>query len=363
MLRKVVRIRPKLIVLVGVVLLMSAAGCATPAPLLPSVSPSAPSANMSPSPTGIARSSTPASPTPTLAAVVPWNPAGVRSVTEIMPAAQSIPAPTNLPGCDGAKFRLLPTSARTAPILQEWSTTFVLAFTGSSPCSTNRGFFGVTMTAADGSTLPIDTMPAGPAHPLLVIRPHQLVFGSITWAVNQGRRHPTHLTFDIGDTPSPQPIDIPVADVSIPPHPTSPSPRNTGGSTAYGLLTFAADPGVLATLTVAVTAPATVRASSTLLYAVTLTNPTNTTVPLTGCPQFVEQLSVVPLKTPTTVGARGPLNCAHLPPTITANTSVTMQMQLDTAGQVPGPGGLTWQLLDHGHEATAGTTLVTVQRN
>ncbi len=108
------------------------------------------------------------------------------------------------------------------------------------------------------------------------------------------------------------------------------------------------------------TAPAVVRTFSTLSYTVTLTNPTNTTVPLTSCPQFVEQLTVVPLKTSTTVGARGPLNCAHLPLALTAGSSVTMQMQLDTAGQVRGPGWLTWQLLEHGHAATAVTTPVLV---
>ncbi len=243
------------------------------------------------------------------------------------------------------------------------TTTFVVQFTGSAPCSTNPGLLGVTMTAADGTILPIDTMPAGPGHPPLRIGPHQLVFGSVQWAVKPGRPQPTHLKFALGDSPSVRPISISVADVSIPPHASSPDPQNAWQSTAYGQLNSAADPATLATLTATVTAPATVHVPSTLLYAVTLTNPTNTTVPLTGCPQFGEQLSVVPLKTPTTVGARGPLNCSHLPHAITANSSVTMQMQLDTAGQVAGPGRLTWQLLDRGHEATAGTTFVTVQRN
>jgi hypothetical protein len=325
----VTKIRPKLVVLVGV-LLLSAAGCARSAPSPPSATPSLPSAS-TPSPTGIAVSSTPASPAPTLAAeVVPWNPAGVRAVTQTAPAARSTPAPTNPPGCDGAELRLLPASARTAPTIEGWLTTFVLQFTGSSPCSMNPGYFGVTVTAADGATLPIDTMPTGAgSSSLMLIRPHQLVFGSIRWAVNPGRPHPhpTQLIFNIGDSPSAaQSISISVADVSIPPHPSSPSPQSAWGSTAYGLMTSAADPATLATLTAAVTAPATVRASSTLLYAVTVTNPTNTTVPLTGCPQFVEQLTVVPLKTAITVGARGPLNCAYLPPAVTANSSVTMKM-------------------------------------
>jgi len=361
-LREMSKMHPKLIVLVGVVLLMSAAGCATSAPLPPSVSPSATSANLTPSSTAIARTSTPASPAPTSTAAEPWNPAGVRSVTDLAPA-DAPPAPANLLGCDGAEFRLLPHSARTTSTNGGYlTTTFVLQFTGSAPCSMSSELPGVNMTAADGTILPIDSLPAGPGSSLMRIGPHQLVFGSIWWAPKQGRPHPAHLTFTLRDHP-PAPISIPVADVSIPPHPTNRSPQNAWQSTAYGRLTFAADPATLATLTATVMAPATVHVPSTLLYAVTLTNPTNTTVPLTGCPQFGEQLSVVPLKTPTTVGARGPLNCSHLPRAITANSSVTMQMQLDTAGQVAGPGRLTWQLLDRGHEATAGTTFVTVQRN
>lgn len=355
--------RPKLVALVGVLLLLSVTGCATPAPSPSSGTRSVPSASKTPPPTGIAVSSTGASPPPTLAAVmVPWNAAGVRTGTDAAPPAPSTPAPTKVPGCDDATFLLLPTSARTAPTTSQGGlTTFVLQFTGTTSCSMNPVFFGITMTAADGTILPIDSMPAGPPHPSIVIRPHQLVFGSISWTVNQGRPHPAQLAFNIGDIPSSTPpISISVADVSVPPQPRRPSPQSSGQSTAYGLLTSAADAATLATLTAAVTAPAAVRTSATLLYSVTLTNSTNTTVPLTGCPQFVEQLTVVPLKTSTTVGARGPLNCAQLPPALTARSSVTMQMQLDTAGQVLGPGWLTRQLLEHGHVATAVTTPVLV---
>ena len=193
------------------------------------------------------------------------------------------------------------------------------------------------------------------------IGPHQFVFGSIQWAVKPGRPQPTHLTFTLGDTPSDRPISISVADVRIPPHSSTPSSENAWQSTAHGSLTSVADPASLATLTATVTAPATVRVPSTLRYTITLTNRTNTAVPLTGCPQFGEQLSVVPVKFPTTIGARGPLNCFDLPRAITANSSVTMQMQLDTAGEIAGQGRLTWQLLDHGHEATAVITSITVQ--
>lgn len=86
-------------------------------------------------------------------------------------------------------------------------------------------------------------------------------------------------------------------------------------------------------------------------------------MPLTGCPRFLEELSAVPLKTPVTVGAQGPLDCAHLPPRITADSSVTMLMELGTAGQVPGPGQLTWALLDHGHAVTGAFAPVTVHRS
>ena len=351
---EVVSIRPNLVVLVAVSLLMSAAGCAAPAPTESAVAL-----------TRIAVSSTGTSlRPPSTAGVVPWNPAGVRAVPDTAPAAPSTPAPSNLRECVGAELQQLPASGRTAPIFEGWLITmFVLQYTGTSPCSMSPGYFGVTMTAADGATLPIDAMPAGGGRwSPLQIRPQQLVLGSIWWAVNQGHPHPTHLTFDFGDTPSAQPVSIPVSDVSIPPHPTSPDPQSPWRSTAYGEVTSAADPATLATLTVGVTAPAAVRAPSTMRYAVTLTNPTNTAVPLTGCPQFVEQLSVVPQKVPITVGAQGRLNCTHLPPTIAAQSSVTMQMQLDTAGQVPGAGQLTWQLLDHGHEATALITQITVLR-
>ncbi len=288
------------------------------------------------------------------------NSVGVRPIPN--PVVIPRPPASNLQDCVG-EFELLPRSARTTSSSEGFSTTFVVQFTGSASCSTNPGYFGVDMTAADGTIVPIGTMPAGPYHPPLKIGPHQLVFGSIQWAVTPGLERPTHLRFTLGDTPTAHPISISVTDVSTPPHSASPTPQSPVQSTAYGLLTFAADPATLATLNPTMTAPSIVRVPSTLLYAVTLTNATNTAVPLTGCPQFVQQLSVVPFKTPVTVGSQGPLNCAHLPPAIAANSSVTMQMQLDTAGQVPGPGQLTWQLLGHDHPASTLTTQVTVQQN
>lgn len=274
----------------------------------------------------------------------------------------SPPAPTNLRQCGGGQFELLPDSGRTTSTSGGYlATTFVMQFTGSAACSMEPGFFGVDMIAADGSKLPIDTMPAGPAHEPLRVGAHQLVFGVVSWSVAPGRALPTHLTFTLGNNSSVLPASIPVADVKIPAHSSDHSPENAWQSTAYGLLTSVADAGSLASLTATIMAPATVRAPSVLRYTVTLTNPTTTSVPLVGCPQFDEQLSVVPLKTPITVGAHGPLNCSMMPRAISAGSSVTMQMELDSKGEIAGDGGLTWQVSDSENHTVSASGEIKVQ--
>ncbi|GGM18752.1 hypothetical protein [Nakamurella endophytica] len=256
----------------------------------------------------------------------------------------------------------MPGSARTTSSSGGYLlTTFVVRFGASKPCWANGGLFAVDMLAADGTALPIGSMPAGPYHPPLHIAAGQLVFGSIRWAPGPNSPRPVRLAFVLGDAPSVSPISISVADVDVPPLSGGHGPRDAWQSTAYGRLTSAADPASLASLTATVIAPATVRVSSKLVYAVRLTNDTDTAVPLPGCLQFAEQLSVVPLKIPTTVGTEGPLNCSRLPPAIPAHASVTMQMQLDTAGQVPGSGRLTWSLLDGGHAVVEADVPVTVR--
>lgn len=346
-------IHRKLTVLVGA-LLLSAAGCATAATLpLGSAQVSVTSARSVPT--------SAASTVPTLPAVVPLNQASMTVDNGSISLPPSPTAPANTPGCDGRDFQLLPASAATEPTADQWlRTTFVLRFNGASSCAAGPGIFGVSMTAADGTSLPIDAIPAGGGGwSPLPVHPRQLLMGALDWAVTQGNRHPTELTFYIGDTTA-HPINVSVADVTIPPHPVNPDPTSPWRSTAYGQMTSAADPASLATLTVAISVADTVLVPATLSYTVTLANPTDVAVPLTGCPQFAEQLSVVPQKTPIIVGARGPLNCSHLPPALGANSSVTLQMQLHTAGEVPGPGQLTWQLLDHGKTATTATAFVTV---
>lgn len=196
-------------------------------------------------------------PAASTAVPVPWNPAAVQSGADPVPAAEPPIAPANLDQCGGPGFRLLPNSPQSTSTSGGYmTTTFVLQFIGSAPCSINPGFFGVDMAAADGTNVPIDAMPAGPAHRPLEVRPQQFVFGSKEWTVKPGLPHPSRLTFVLGDTPS-RPLTLSVADVPIPPHSSTPSPENAWHSTAYELLTSSADPASLATLTATATAPST----------------------------------------------------------------------------------------------------------
>ena len=349
--------RTILAVLIGAALLM-ATGCAAPEPAPTAVGTAALMTSTAPSSTRMPVSAKVPPSASSTAVTVPWNSAGVRSVDGESQAAVRPPLPTNLPPCAGSDFSLLPSSGRTTSNSSGFSTTtFVVRFGGRTACSMSSGIFIVTLTAADGTVVPVDSGSTGPMRAPLRIGPGQMVFGDIDWSVRTGRPHPTQLTFDLGDPPSVGSISVPVADVRTPLQPTDPSPENAGQTTASGVLTSAADPATVATLTTAVTAPATVKRHSKLLYEVTLTNVTDTAVSLSKCPQFVEELTV---KTPDSLisaGERGPLNCAHLPPTVAAHSSVTLQMELDTARLVPGPGQLTWYLLDHGQGAMAPVTV------
>jgi hypothetical protein len=69
---------------------------------------------------------------------------------------------------------------------------------------------------------------------------------------------------------------------------------------------------------------------------------------------------VVPQKQAFTIGVKGPLNCAPAPAAISPHSSTTFAFQLDTAGLVPGPGTLTWQLTKGAYADVATTTNVKV---
>jgi hypothetical protein len=85
-------------------------------------------------------------------------------------------------------------------------------------------------------------------------------------------------------------------------------------------------PGSILSLAPAIHVPATVRAGRTLHYQVTLTNSTNTAVPLDPCPNYTQSLVRQTSRGdhPTTTTYR--LNCAAIH-TVPAHTTVTLQMQ------------------------------------
>lgn len=156
-------------------------------------------------------------------------------------------------------------------------------------------------------------------------------------------------------------LRVPLGSVTIPPHPRNPSNEGPWRSTAIGSIEAVTDAGTLASLTATVTAPATITDGDVLRYTVTLTNPTDMAVTLADCPAFVERLDVIPLKTATTVGFRGPLNCAQAPKTVGAGQTVRFHFELPTAGEIPGPGRLTWQLLAENFAASTATAYLRVQ--
>jgi hypothetical protein len=290
---------------------------------------------------------------PAIGAHIPWNGSGVYPDTGIYRAATRAVAPAGLRLCANADLRVESAHTSANDSGNGWlTTTFVLRSVAADPCSLGYGFGDIELFAADGTALPIDAIPSGGAAiagSALFARPGQLISGTATWAVYEGRApRPTRLVINL-DRPAASaddPLSVSVAAVTIPPHPEDPSNIGPWRATSYGEFDQVVDPGTLASLTVAVSAPTTIVIGTNVRYSVTLTNPTSTAVPLTPCPDFAQRIDVVPLKVATTVEYRGPLNCAPAPTTLAPGDSVTFDYQLDTSGEVPGPGTLTWQLVD-----------------
>jgi hypothetical protein len=268
-------------------------------------------------------------------------------------AAARAVAPAGLRRCTNADLQVESAHTSAHGSGDGWlSTNFVLRSIAADPCSLGYGFVDIELFSAAGTALPIDFAPSGGgsiAGSELFARPGQLISGTATWAVYQGRAprparlviNPDGLAASAND-----PLSASLAAVTIPPHPVDPSNIGPWRATAYGTFDHVTTPGTLASLTAIVSAPGTIVIGTILRYSLTLTNPTNTAVPLTPCPDFVQRIDVVPLKSATTVQVRGPLNCPPAPKTLAPGESVTFDYQLDTSGEVPGPGTLTWQLVD-----------------
>lgn len=298
-------------------------------------------------------------------ASVPWSAAGVRSDRAAVTALPQVGAPDGLRRCANGDVTLVSGTTRALAADEGWlRTSLVLRSVAATPCAVPNGFVEATLVDSAGTALPVDAIPIGPpvSPSRLEVRPGQLVSGTARWAVYEGRAsRPTRLVINLsGQTGTTSTLSVPLASVTIPPHPYNPSNQGPWRSTAYGSIEGVADPGTLASLTAALTVPATVRNGDVLRYTVTLTNPTATAVTLTRCPDFVERLDVIPSKVPTAVGFRGPLNCTWAPEAIGAGQAVGFAFELATAGQVPGPAQLTWQLLGGGDAAVSTTTELTV---
>ncbi|MEP6852003.1 MAG: hypothetical protein ABJA87_05025 [bacterium] len=299
---------------------------------------------------------------------VPWNRPPLRPYPVAVPAAPTVAAPAGLRHCANADLRIESTNTTAPAGAEGWlETDFVLRSVATSPCSVPNGFLNVELVSADGSPLPQDAIPVGGAvfPSALLVRPAQIVLGTAQWAVYEGRApRPARLVInpDGGAGHPSDGLSVSVAAVAIPAHPRNPSNVGPWRATSYGTVDRVADPGTTASLTASVAAPATVAVGATLRYSVTLTNPTSTAVPLSPCPDFGQRLDVVPVKYATTVGSRGTLNCAQAPTTIGAGESVTFAYELDTTGEVDGPGALNWSLLDGSTAAVTARTDLTVTR-
>jgi hypothetical protein len=104
--------------------------------------------------------------------------------------------------------------------------------------------------------------------------------------------------------------------------------------------------------------PPSVAAGDTVSYAVTLTNPTSSAIPLDACPSYQEGIK----GRPSTVHTYQ-LNCGAIS-RIAAHSSVRFAMRLPlSAGLTAGPAVLDWKLnlpsgsVDTGQFASAGTTI------
>jgi hypothetical protein len=297
---------------------------------------------------------------------VPWNAATLRSDTAAVPAAAKVAAPPGLRQCANTDLQLESGRTTVAADGDGWlKTDFVLRSIAATPCSVRTSFIDVQLVSANGTALPTDAIPhGGVVFPqALLLRPDQLISGAALWAVYEGRApHPTRLVINPDGRAggASEALSVSLAGVAIPPHPRNPSNRGPWRATSYGFIDKVTDPGTLASLTASVAAPATIVIGEILRYSVTLTNPTTTEVPLSPCPDFAQRLDVVPAKYATTVGFRGTLNCAQAPKSIAPRDSVTFDYQLDTTGQIPGPGSLTWQLLQRSTAAVAAQTRLTV---
>lgn len=292
---------------------------------------------------------------------VPWSAAGGRATTEVAPLAATARAAQGTRGCVSDDFRVVSGSSKPGFGSRGWMvTTYTLVSVASTPCAPFGEALSAVLVDAQGTPLPVDAWSSGgPARlegPPLV-GPGDIVTGTVSWAVVRGATNPPANVVILPDrlVVAPRkrpPLAVSLAGVTIPPNPQNPSSGGGGPytwrSTAEGQEVAISRPGSLASLTVTVTAPASVHLGQLLSYTVELKNPTDESVSLAGCPEVIGVLSVVPQKVAVSSGRRGPLNCSAAPRSIAPHSAVVFRMEQSSVGLVTGSGYVTWQLVTKG---------------
>jgi hypothetical protein len=306
---------------------------------------------------------------PLPSAVVPWNPKDTQPVPVAKPAAPVIGAPQGTRPCTTSNLVLISSSSQPTHDPAGWvMTEYTLRSRATSACAVSTGGLDVMLVDANGRALPQDAVPSmgPPLHPdSLLVHPGQLISGGASWAYVSGSgTRPVDLLITPGTSPGAPPsnsLSIPLTGISIPPNPVNNSNRGPWRSGWYPWQQpSVTDPGSQSSLTALIHPPHTVIGGKVLAYTVELQNRTDTAISLRQCPEAIQLLTVVLQKQPHAVGVKGPLNCASAPAAISPHSSATFAFELDTAGLVPGPGTLTWQLTKGAYADVATTTDVNV---
>ena len=233
------------------------------------------------------------------------------------------------------------------------STEFVLRSTASVACSVSA--YGVRTSLVDSAGRLIEddvhAFGGGIRRPdALLVRPGQLVSGSMGWAHVQGQGPaPRAIVVLPQDDVSVKPVSrlvLSLAGVHPPPKPLNHSnigPWRTGWGWAD--VDFIGDAGAVSALTLRVHAPPSAPAHSVLSFSVDLVNPTDRPISLRPCPTVQVTATVVPEKEQLTAGTRGRLNCSAAPSSVPAGGTVRFAAQVDTAGVPAGGGRVTWALV------------------
>lgn len=286
---------------------------------------------------------------------VAWSAFGRRATTDLARDKEPAVATAGLRACKPDDFRLASARPTSTPRADGWVvTTVVMASTSTGSCSVSQYGLDAELVDATGRTLPQDAPHAtgglrtGP----YLVTPGQLVVSRISWAVVGGSWLPSALVVlpspGKGSSTTTAGLRVPLAGVLAPTNPRGPTNSEPWRSGVEASTPAVVDAGSLASLTARLAAPASVHQGATLDYTVTLRNGTDEPVRLEPCPDVVEVLSVVPQKTPLSVGFGAPLNCGAAAPAIAPAESVAFRMRLDTSGVVGGAGRLTWQLVGEG---------------